>query len=101
MAERDLEPGGALASVRKLYGFLSRSEVVIAVYILLLSAALFLETRGHRNLFYALALPVFLLNLHALDARAIWQSNIAKLAFAYLAYYLLSGLWSDGLRSPP
>lgn len=97
MAERNLEPGGTIASVKKLLGFLTRSEVVAAAYILVLCAAFVLETRGHRNLFYALALPIFLLNIRALDPRTIWQSTIAKLAFAYFAYYLLSGLWSDGL----
>lgn len=100
MADRDLESGRTIATVKKLYGLLFRSEVISAAYILVLCAAFVLETRGHRNLFYALALPVFLLNLRRLDLRLLRQSDIAKFAFAYLAYFLLSALWSDGLAWP-
>lgn len=55
-----------------------------------------LDTRPHRNLFYVIALPVFALQLRAFDRRCLADSLIAKLAFAYLGYFLLSGLWSAG-----
>lgn len=100
MADRDLESGRTIATLDKLYRFLSRSDVVAAAYILVLCAAFVLETRGHRNLFYALALPLFLLSLRQLDLRGLWRSSIVKLAFAYLAYFLLSAFWSDGFAWP-
>ena len=97
MADRDRESGSISAGLIKLYHFLSRSDVVAAAYILVLCAAFVLETRGLRNLFYALALPLFLLfllSLRQLDLRALWRSPVVKLAFAYLGYFLLSALWS-------
>ncbi len=67
----------------------------------MLCAAFVLETRGHRNLFYATALPVFLLSLPRAGWRDLGDSWIARLGLAYLAYYLLSALWSDGLDWGP
>ncbi len=63
---------------------------------MLLCAGFFLETRAHRNLFYLLVLPVFLLHLWAFDWAHLKQSAIARLALCYLGYFLISGLWSDG-----
>ncbi len=56
-----------------------------------------LETRGLRNLFYILAVPVFLLNLPALGWRRLWESWIVRLAVIYVGYLLVSAAWSDGL----
>jgi len=61
-----------------------------------LCAAFVLETRAHRNLFYLLALPVFLVNLYALDARRLWASPIVRLAALYLGYFLAAGFFGEG-----
>jgi O-antigen ligase len=95
-SDRNQQAGRPTEAGRRLYRFLTRIEVVAAVYIVVLCAAFVLETRLHRNLFYAVALPVFLLQLTAVDWRRLTDSAIAKLALGYLAYFLLSGLWSDG-----
>jgi O-antigen ligase len=95
-SDRNQQAGKPAEAGRRLYRFLTRIEVVAAVYIVVLCAAFVLETRLHRNLFYAVALPVFLLQLTAIDWRRLTDSAIAKLALGYLAYFLLSGLWSDG-----
>jgi O-antigen ligase len=101
LADSDRHSAGStrqpLAAAKKLYGFLSRNEVLAAVYLALLCAAFLLETRLHRNLFYAAALPVFLVHLRAFDWSVLKRSLLAQAALAYLAYFLLSALWSDGL----
>ena len=63
----------------------------------MLCAAFFLETRGHRVLFYGVALPVFVLSLRELNLRSLGRTSIPKLAFAYVAYVLVSGPWTEGL----
>ncbi len=55
-----------------------------------------LETRGHRNLFYVLGLPVFLVNLYALDARRLWDSHLVRLAAIYVGYFLAAGFFGGG-----
>ncbi len=55
-----------------------------------------LETRGHRNLFYGLGLPVFLVNLFALDARRLWESHLLRLAAVYICYFLAAGFFGGG-----
>jgi O-antigen ligase len=99
LADRDRDhPAGEPAALGKqVYRFLTRAEVLGAIYIAILCAAFLLGTRLHRNLFYVAALPPFLLALPALDWRRYASSTIARLALAYLAYFLLSSLWSDGL----
>lgn len=59
-----------------------------------------LETRGHRNLFYLTAVPLFLLSLPRLGYRDLWGSALARLALAYLGYFFIAALWSDGLTLP-
>jgi O-antigen ligase len=97
LADRDIESGGPAAVAKKLYRALTRDDVLAGVYILVLCAVFVLETRGLRNLFYAVALPVFLVNLTRLDWRAFWQSPLVRLVVAYLGYVLVSALWSRGL----
>src|SRR3546814_7405621 len=75
-------------------------DVLAAVTIAILCAAFLLETRAHRNLFYLAALPVFLLRLPTFDWRSLADSLIARLALAYIGYFLLSALWSDGFSWP-
>ncbi len=55
-----------------------------------------LETRGHRNLFYVLGLPVFLVNLYALDAGRLWDSRLVRLAAVYAGYFLAAGFFGEG-----
>src|SRR3546814_11481184 len=75
-------------------------DVLAAVTIAILCAAFLLETRAHRNLFYLPALPGFLLRLPTFDWRSPADTLIARLALAYIGYFLLSGLWSDGFSWP-
>ncbi|WP_299622650.1 O-antigen ligase [Pelagibius sp.] len=97
MASSDLEPGKTFTTAKKIYGALTHSEVVKAAHILVLCTAFVLETRGHRVLFYVVALPIFILSLRELNLRSLGHASIAKLAFAYVAYVLVSGLWTEGL----
>lgn len=76
---------------------MTRPDVLAAVFIAVLCASFFLDTRAHRNLFYLAALPVFLVNLRCFEWRWIGESRIAQLALAYLGYFVVSALWSDGL----
>src|SRR3546814_8074009 len=85
---------------RQRYRVLTRTDVLAAVTIAILGAALLLETRAHRNLFYLAALPVFLLRLPTFDWRSLADALIARLALAYIGYFLLSALWSDGFSWP-
>ena len=100
MADSDRDSAGSTrqpaATVKKLYGFLSRAEVLAAVTIALLCAVFLLETRPLRNLFYVTALPVFLIHLRGFDWSLLRRSHLIQLALAYLGYFLLSALWSDG-----
>src|SRR3546814_6609119 len=75
-------------------------DVLAAVTIAILCAAFLLETRAHRHLFYLAALPVFLLRLPTFHWRSLADSLIARLALAYIGYFLLSALWSDGFSWP-
>ena len=97
-SNRDTErhPGKPAAAVRKLYSVLTRVEVLAAVCIVMLCAGFFLETRAQRNLSYLFAVPLFLLHLKAFDWRCLRDSAIAQVALAYLGYFLVAGLWSDG-----
>ena len=95
--QSDRRAGEPAATARRLYRFLTRPQVLAAAYILILCAAFLLETRAHRNLFYALGVPLFLLNLRGFDWHWLGDSPIAQLALAYLGYFLLAALWSDGL----
>ena len=95
--EPERDPGKPAAAAKKLYGFLSRVEVLSAVTIIPLCASFLLGTALHRNLFYVLALPVYVVHLKNFDWRCVKDSAIAKVALVYIAYFLLSGLWSDGL----
>jgi hypothetical protein len=100
LADRDLESGRTITAAKKLYGAITRIEVFSAVFILVLCTVFALETRPLRNLFYAVALPVFLLNLHAFGCRPLWKSDISKVSVAYLAYFLFSAAWSHDLSLP-
>lgn len=95
-SDRKHDTGKPAEASRRLYRFLTRPKVAAAVYIVILCTAFLLETRAQRNLFYLAALPVFLLQLPSFDRRSLADSIIAKLALAYLGYFLLSALWSDG-----
>lgn len=77
--------------------FLSRIEVVGAVYITILCAAFLLDTRLLRNLFYVAGVPLFLLALRDVDWSRHATSVIARLTLVYLGYFIASGLWSNGL----
>lgn len=82
---------------KRLYRFLTRFEVLGAVYIAVLCAAFLLDTRLLRNLFYIAGVPLFVLALPSIDWSRHATSTIARLAFVYLGYFIASGLWSDGL----
>jgi O-antigen ligase len=99
LADNDRKPHRAekpAAILRRLYGILTQPQVVAAVYILILCAAFFLETRAHRSLFYAFGVPLFLLQLRHFDWHCLKDSAIARMTLIYLGYFLLSALWSDG-----
>jgi O-antigen ligase len=98
-SDRESKPrtGTSAKIAGRLYHFLTRAEVAAAVYIALLCAAFVLETRGHRNLFYIVGLPIFLLQLRRFDWRWLKGSILLQITLVYLSYFLLSGLWSDGL----
>ncbi|WP_193371531.1 O-antigen ligase family protein [Pelagibius marinus] len=96
MADREHGTRSGPTPARKLYRVVTRIDVLSAVYILLLCAAFVLETRGHRNLFYVLGLPVFLVNLYALDAGRLWDSRLVRLAAVYAGYFLAAGFFGEG-----
>jgi O-antigen ligase len=93
--EHDRRAGEPANAARRLYRFLTRPQVLAATYIFILCTAFLLETRAHRNLFYALGMPLFLLHLRSFDWRWLRDSPIALLALGYLGYFLLSAWWSD------
>ncbi|MEO3429940.1 O-antigen ligase family protein [Pelagibius sp. CAU 1746] len=96
MANREHGIHSGSNPARKLYRVVTRIETLSAVYILLLCAAFVLETRGHRNLFYLLGLPVFIINLYALKARGLWRSHLVRLAAIYVGYFLAAGFFGSG-----
>jgi O-antigen ligase len=100
LADSDRDSAGnprqPLAAVKKLYAFLNRLDVLAAVYIALVCAAFLLDTRLHRNLFYAAALPIFLVHLYAFDWGLLRRSRLAQVSLAYLGYFLVSATWSEG-----
>lgn len=96
-SDRKRSTADAAAVAKRLYRFLTRVEVLAALYIAILCAVFLLDTRSHRNLFYVAVLPPFLLALPGLEWRRYASSMIARLALAYLGYFLASSLWSDGL----
>ena len=100
MADRNPLFDRAAGAAKKFYGLVTQTEVVAAVCIVALGAAFVLETRGHRNLFYLTAVPLFLLSLPRLGYRDLWGSALARLALAYLGYFFIAALWSDGLTLP-
>lgn len=62
---------------------------------MLLCTTFVLETRAHRNLFYALALPVFVANLPTLQLPRLRNSPLAKLAALYIGYFLVAGFFGE------
>lgn len=54
-----------------------------------------LQTGPHRALFY-LVLPIFLVNLYALDAGRLWRSRLVRLSVFYVGYFVVAGYWGSG-----
>ena len=82
---------------KRLWTFLTRIEVLGAVYIVILCAAFLLDTRLLRNLYYVACVPPFLLALPGIDWSRHATSAIARWTLVYLGYFIVSGLWSNGL----
>lgn len=96
-SNRDHSAEQPAAFGKRLYRFLTRVEVLGAVYIVILCAVFVLDTRLLRNLFYLAGVPLFLLTLPQVNWSRYANSVIAKLVLVYLGYFLASGLWSKGL----
>lgn len=65
------------------------------IFILVVCAAFVLETRWHRNLFYLIGVPTFLLGLLGANLRTVWTVPLSRMIVAYVVYFCATAVWSD------